>query len=168
MFGGAVRARSPRYLEYVRKIHVRVVPSCVGVSVLHSSTDKGSNMPNQKPEVWGSIISVDAQVKAPRGATKVFMDGLLGLLAQMVLGEDAVIVLHPDYLVARSDFPATDVGETAWSNQRQTLAGRLRSHHEELVRRGDLPAGTRLSINWAPDDGSDGANHPQCSLKRKA
>ncbi len=121
---------------------------------------------NQKYGV--SIISVDAQVNAPRGATKVFMDGLLGLLAQMVLGEDAVIVLHPDYLVARSDFPATDVGETAWSNQRQTLAGRLRSHHEELVRRGDLPAGTRLSINWAPDDGSDGANHPQCSLKRKA
>ena len=108
-------------------------------------------MPNQKPstETWGNIISVDAQVKAPRGATKVFADGLLGLLAQMVLGEDAVIVMHPDYFVDRADFPATDAGETTYSNQRQTLAGRLRSHHEELVRRGDLPAGTRLSINWS-------------------
>ena len=130
-------------------------------------------MPNQKPESWGLILSVDSQVKAPRGATKVFSEGCLLLLAGLTLNDQACVVMHPDYLTARSAFPATDAGEVAYSNQRQTLAGRLRSHHEELVRRGDLPAGTRLSINWAPDgattaDGVDIGNHPQCSLKRKA
>ena len=128
-------------------------------------------MPNQKQSTsdWGNIISVDAQIKAPRGATKVFEDGLLGLLSGLILNDKACVVMHPDYCVARSAFPSTDAGEVAYSNQRQTLAGRLRSHHEELVRRKDLPAGTRLSINWAPDDAPGGiANHPQCSLKRKA
>ena len=91
----------------------------------------------------------------------------------MTLDDQACVIMHPDYLVARSAFPATDAGDVAYSNQRQTLAGRLRSHHEELVRRGDLPAGTRLSINWAPDEavtdeGVDISNRPQCSLKRKA
>ena len=49
-------------------------------------------MPNQKPTAndWGNIISVDAQIKAPRGATKVFEDGLLLLLA----GTDLICV-HP-------------------------------------------------------------------------
>lgn len=132
-------------------------------------------MPNQKQdeEVWGSIISVDAQVKAPRGATKTFSEGLNLVLAGMILDDQACIIMHPDYLVARSAYPATDVGEVAYSNQRQTLAGRLRSHHEELVRRGDLPTGTRLSINWAPDgaitkDGVDISNRPQCSLRKRA
>jgi hypothetical protein len=127
-------------------------------------------MPNQKPstETWGNIISVDAQIRAPRGATKTFEEGLLLLLAAMVLGEDACVVMHPDYLVARSAYPSTTAGETAYSNQRQTLGGRLRSHHEELVRRGDLPSGTRLSINWAPDDAGEVANRPQCSLKARA
>jgi len=127
-------------------------------------------MPNQKPstETWGNIISVDAQIRAPRGATKTFEEGLLLLLAAMVLGEDACVDMHPDYLVARSAYPSTTAGETAYSNQRQTLGGRLRSHHEELVRRGDLPSGTRLSINWAPDDAGEVANRPQCSLKARA
>ena len=126
-------------------------------------------MPNQKPSAsdWGNVISVDAQIKAPRGATKVFEDGLLLLLSALTLDDQACVVMHPDYVVARSAFTGPD-GETAWSNQRQTLAGRLRSHHEELVRRGDLPTGTRLSINWAPDDAGEIANRPQCSLKRKA
>ena len=102
-------------------------------------------MPNQKPTAsdWGNVISVDAQIKAPRGATKVFEEGLLLLLSALTLDDQACVVMHPDYVVARSAFTGPD-GETAWSNQRQTLAGRLRSHHEELVRRGDLPTGTRL------------------------
>ena len=126
-------------------------------------------MPNQKPTAsdWGNIISVDAQIKAPRGATKVFEDGLLLLLASLTLDDQACVVMHPDYLVPRSAFTGPN-GETDWSNQRQTLGQRLRNHQEELVRRGDLPAGTRLSINWAPEDAGEIANRPQCSLKRKA
>ena len=126
-------------------------------------------MPNQKPTAndWGNIISVDAQIKAPRGATKVFEEGLLLLLASLTLDDQACVVMHPDYLVARSAFTGPN-GETDWANMRQTLGQRLRSHQEELVRRGDLPAGTRLSINWAPDDAGEIANRPQCSLKRKA
>jgi hypothetical protein len=136
---------------------------------IHNRTG-GADMPNQKPspETWGNIINVDAQVRAPRGATKNFEEGLLLLLAAMVLGEDACVIMHPDYLVARSAFPATVAGETACSNMRQTLGGRLRSHFDELVRRGDLPSNTRLSINWAPDDAGEVANRPQCSLKARA
>ena len=130
-------------------------------------------MPNQKPDSWGLILSVDSQVKSPRGATKQFIDGLLGLLSGLTLEDQACVVMHPDYLVARTAFPATSAGDVAFTNQRQTLGGRLRSHHEELVRRGDLPKGTRLGINWAPDgattpEGVDIGNRPQCSLKRKA
>ena len=127
-------------------------------------------MPNQKPTTsdWGEIISVDAQVKAPRGAPKDFEGGLLDLLSGLVLDSDACIVRHPDYLVARADYPSTDAGATAFNNARQTIAARLRSHHEELVRLGTLPAGTRLSINWYPDNGDADANRPQCSLRRKA
>ena len=126
-------------------------------------------MPNQKPtnDDWGLILSVDSQVKSPRGATKLFVDGLLGLLSGLTLDDQACVVMHPDYLVARSAFTGPN-GETDYANLRQTLGQRLRSHQEELVRRGDLPAGTRLSINWAPDDAGDIANRPQCSLKRKA
>ena len=131
-------------------------------------------MPNQKPtnDDWGLILSVDSQVKSPRGATKLFVDGLLGLLSGLTLDDQACVVMHPDYLVARSDFTGPD-GDTDWANMRQTLGQRLRNHQEELVRRGDLPAGTRLSINWAPEgatgpNGEDIANRPQCSLKRKA
>ncbi len=127
-------------------------------------------MPNQKPTTndWGAIISVDAQVKAPRGATKDFEDGLLGLLSGLVLDADACIIRHDDWRVARADHPATEAGTTAFNNARQTIAARLRSHHEELVRLGTLPAGTRLSINWYPDNGDADANRPQCSLRRKA
>ena len=127
-------------------------------------------MPNQKPdaELWGAIISVDDQIRAPRGATKSFSEGLLLALSGMTLNDQACVIMHPDYLVARSAYPSTTAGETAYSNQRQTLGGRLRSHHEELVRRGDLPSGTRLSINWAPDDAGEVANRPQCSLKARA
>ena len=131
-------------------------------------------MPNQKPtnDDWGLILSVDSQVKRPRGATKLFVDGLRGLLSGLTLDDQACVVMHPDYLVARSDFTGPD-GDTACGNMRQTLGQRLRNHQEELVRRGDLPAGTRLSINWAPEgatgpNGEDIANRPQCSLKRKA
>ena len=131
-------------------------------------------MPNQKPtnDDWGLILSVDSQVKSPRGATKLFVDGLLGLLSGLTLDDQACVVMHPDYLVARSDFTGPD-GDTDWANMRQTLGQRLRNHQEELVRRGDLPAGTRLSINWAPEgatgpNGEDIGNRPQCSLKRKA
>jgi len=131
-------------------------------------------MPNQKPtnDDWGLILSVDSQVKSPRGATKLFVDGLLGLLSGLTLDDQACVVMHPDYLVARSDFTGPD-GDTDCGNMRQTLGQRLRNHQEELVRRGDLPAGTRLSINWAPEgatgpNGEDIANRPQCSLKRKA
>jgi hypothetical protein len=127
-------------------------------------------MPNQKPaeETWGSIISVDDQIRAPRGATKSFSDGLLSALSGMTLNDKACVIMHPDYLVPRSAYPATTAGETAYSNQRQTLGGRLRSHFDELVRRGDLPSSTRLSINWAPDDAGEIANRPQCSLKARA
>ncbi len=130
-------------------------------------------MPNPKPSNdWGVILSVDSQVKSPRGATKLFVDGLLGLLSGLTLDDQACVVMHPDYLVARSAFTGP-TGETDWANMRQTLGQRLRNHQEELVRRGDLPAGTRLSINWAPEDaigpnGEDIGNRPQCSLKRKA
>jgi len=129
-------------------------------------------MPNQKPtstaSEYGAIISVDSQVRGPRGATKSFIDGLLALLSGLVIDSDACIIRHADYRVARADFPANDAGKEAWKNARQALAARLKSHHEELVRRGDLPAGTRLSINWFPDNGHEDANRPQCSLKKKA
>ena len=74
--------------------------------------------------------------------------------------------MHPDYCVPRSNFPATVDGKEACKNARQALGARLKTHHEELVRRGDLPEGTRLSINWHPSDGSARADRPQCSLKR--
>ena len=127
-------------------------------------------MPNQKPSAndWGNLIDVSDQVRGPRGQTKTFIEGLLLLLAKLTFDDQACVIMHPDYLVARSAYPSTTAGETAYSNQRQTLGGRLRSHHEELVRRGDLPSGTRLSINWAPDDAGEVANRPQCSLKARA
>ena len=128
-------------------------------------------MPNQKPDTasdHGVLIDVSAQVRGPRGASKKFEDGLLLLLAGLTLDDQACVIMHPDYLVPRSAFPANDAGKEACKNARQALAARLKSHHEELVRRGDLPAGTRLSINWAPDTAPDIANRPQASLKRKA
>ena len=127
-------------------------------------------MPNQKPTTndWGNLIDVSDQVRGPRGQKKQYEDGLLGLLSGLTLDDQACVIMHPDYLVPRSAFPANDAGKEACKNSRQALAARLKSHHEELVRRGDLPAGTRLSINWAPDTAPDIANRPQASLKRKA
>ena len=130
-------------------------------------------MPNQKattnPDEYGLLIDVSAQVRGPRGATKVFVDGLLALFRGLTLNDQACVVMHPDYHTPRTDFPATDEGETAWKNAKQTLGARLKTHHEELVRRTDLPARTRLSINWEPDgstgpNGEDIGNRPQCSL----
>ena len=128
-------------------------------------------MPNQKPDTasdWGDLIDVSAQVRGPRGATKTFEEGLLLLLSGLTLDDQACVIMHPDYHTPRSAFPATDAGKEACKNQRQALAARLKSHFEELVRRGDLPAGTRLSINWAPDDAGEIANRPQASLKKTA
>ena len=130
-------------------------------------------MANQKPtptaDEYGVLIDVSAQIRGPRGATKVFVEGLLGLLSGLTLNDQACVVMHPDYCVARSAFPETDAGEDACKNARQALGARLKSHHEELVRRANLPARTRLSINWAPEgatgpNGEDIANRPQCSL----
>ena len=127
-------------------------------------------MPNQKPTAndYGVLIDVSAQVRGPRGASKSFEEGLLLLLAGLTLDDQACVVMHPDYLVPRSAFPATEAGKELCKNSRQALGARLKTHHEELMRRGDLPAGTRLSINWAPDTAGDIANRPQASLKRKA
>jgi len=132
-------------------------------------------MPNQKPSAndWGNLIDVSDQVRGPRGQTKTFIEGLLLLLAKLTFDDQACVIMHPDYLVARSAFPPNDAGKEACKNARQTLGARLKSHHEELVRRGDLPAKTRLSINWAPDgattpEGVDIGNRPQASLKRLA
>jgi hypothetical protein len=130
-------------------------------------------MPNQKPtttaDEYGLLIDVSDQIRGPRGATKSFVDGLLALLRGLTLNDQACVVMHPDYCVARADFPATDDGKEAMKNARQALGARLKSHHEELVRRTDLPARTRLGINWAPDgaagpNGEDIGNRPQCSL----
>ena len=115
---------------------------------------------------WGEIISVDDQKKGPRGQKKQYENGLLLLLGGLVLDSEACVVMHPDYCVPRSNFPATVDGKEACKNARQALGARLKTHHEELVRRGDLPEGTRLSINWHPSDGSARADRPQCSLKR--
>ena len=127
-------------------------------------------MPNQKPTAndYGMLIDVSAQVRGPRGQTKSFEEGLLLLLAGLSLDDQACVVMHPDYLVPRSAFPATEEGKESCKNARQALGARLKTHHEELMRRGDLPAGTRLSINWAPDTAGEIANRPQCSLRKKA
>jgi hypothetical protein len=128
--------------------------------------------PTTIPDEYGLLIDVSDQIRGPRGATKVFVDGLLILLRGLTLGDQACVVMHPDYCIARTDFPATDAGEEACKNARQALGARLKSHHEELMRRMDLPEKTRLSINWAPDgattpEGVDIGNRPQCSLVKK-
>ena len=128
--------------------------------------------PTTPADEYGLLIDVSDQVRGPRGATKVFVEGLLTLLRSLTLGDQACVVMHPDYHTPRSDFPANDEGEIAWKNAKQTLGARLKTHHEELVRRTDLPGKTRLSINWAPDgattpEGVDIGNRPQCSLIKK-
>ena len=121
---------------------------------------------------YGLLIDVSAQIRGPRGASKTFVEGLLQLLKGLTLNDQACVIMHPDYCVSRADFPATTAGEDACKNARQALGARLKTHHEELMRRGDLPHQTRLSINWAPDgatgpNGEDTANRPQCSLVKK-
>ena len=132
-------------------------------------------MANQKPtptaDEYGVLIDVSDQIRGPRGATKSFVEGLLNLLSGLTLNDQACVVMHPDYHVARADFPGAN-GEELCKNARQALGARLKSHHEELVRRSNLPNKTRLSINWAPDGatgptGEDIANRPQCSLVKK-
>ena len=125
--------------------------------------------PTTTPDEYGVLIDVSDQIRGPRGATKVFVDGLLALFRGLKLNDQACVVMHPDYHTPRTDFPANDAGKEAMKNARQALAARLKSHHEELVRRTDLPSGTRLSINWAPTGatgprGEDIGDRPQCSL----
>ena len=113
-------------------------------------------MPEDKSKnKFGGIIDLSAGdkiAKAPRGATKEFDSDLVEHLSQ-IDATTAVEVNHPDYIVNRADYPATEAGQTTYTNERQRSGAMLRSHAEE--------AGVgKISINWHPD-----GHYPQCSKK---
>ena len=113
-------------------------------------------MPEEKSKnKFGGIIDLSAGdkiAKASRGATKEFDQDLVDHLSQ-IDATHAVPVDHPDYIVNRADYPATEEGQTAYSNERQRIGAMLRSHA--------LEAGVgKISINWHPDK-----HYPQCSKK---
>jgi len=174
---GVVRlAGLARYVREIWRVVANGLNACLGCACKQPLAKEETNMATPKPSTtadeYGLLIDVSAQIRGSRGASKVFMEGLLALLRSLTLGDQACVVMHPDYCIARTDFPGTDAGEDACKNARQALGARLKSHHEELMRRGDLPDKTRLSINWAPDgattpEGVDIGNRPQCSLVKK-
>ena len=102
---------------------------------------------------YGDIIDLsDGGViaKAPRGAVKEFDPELLEFM-QGITATQAVALTF--FVVNRSDYAATDDGETAFKNERQRIGAVLRSHASE--------AGIgKISINWHPT-----GDYPQASLK---
>ena len=113
-------------------------------------------MPEDKSKnKFGGIFDLSAGdkiAKASRGATKEFDQDLVDHLSQ-IDAITAVPVDHPDYIVNRVDYPATEEGQTAYTNERQRIGAMLRSHA--------LEAGVgKISINWHPDK-----HYPQCSKK---
>ena len=109
-------------------------------------------MPETKGKKFGKIIdlSVDKIEKAPRGATKDIDLELVEYLKSITKGFG--VTLEP-FVVDRANYPATEDGQLAFTNERQRIGAMLRSHAVE--------AGIgKISLNWHPD-----GHFPQASLK---
>jgi|TARA_Y100001949_G_C15908048_1_gene295604 hypothetical protein len=109
-------------------------------------------MPETKGKKFGKIIdlSVDKIEKAPRGATKDIDLELVEYLKSITKGFG--VTLEP-FVVDRANYPATEDGQLAFTNERQRIGAMLRSHAVE--------AGIgKISLNWHPD-----GHFPQASLR---
>ena len=113
-------------------------------------------MPSSTPakgNPFGGIIDLSAGetiAKAPRGATKDFVQDLLDLMSTMTRTHAIAVT---GFVVKRGTYEATDAGETAYKNERQRVGAVLRSHASE--------AGIgKISINWHPE-----GDFPQASIK---
>ena len=105
---------------------------------------------------WGSSIDLSEIVKASRGATATYEEGLLDALAE-TLGKGQALACTP-MAVVESDYKDQD----DFRNAKQTNAAELRKHFNRLVELKKVPAGSKISINWNPETGV-----PQVSLNNK-
>ena len=105
-----------------------------------------------KSNPYGEVIdlSTDSIQKGSRGAVKTYEPDLILLLR----GVTKILAMAVTFfVVTRTDYPATDAGETAFKNERQRVGAVLRSHAAE--------AGLgKIGIDWHPV-----GNYPQVSLK---
>ena len=109
-------------------------------------------MPENKANKYGKIIdlSVDKIEKAPRGATKDIDPELVEHLKSITKGFGVTLEA---FVVNRADYPATEDGQLAFTNERQRIGAMLRGHAKE--------AGIgKISLNWHPQ-----GHNPQASLR---
>ena len=109
-------------------------------------------MPENKGKKFVNIIdlSVDKIEKAPRGATKDIDLELVEYLKSITKGFGVTL---ETFVVDRANYPATEDGQLAFTNERQRIGAMLRSHAKE--------AGIgKISLNWHPD-----GHFPQASLR---
>ena len=96
------------------------------------------------------VINLTDVKRAPRGATAEYEDGLLtAMTATLKQGKVVTANVHA---VLRSDFPATEEGQSEFGNAKQAKAAMFRSHFDHLVATGALSAG-KIGIDWDPDSG---------------
>ena len=109
-------------------------------------------MPETKDNKYGKIIdlSVDKIEKAPRGATKDIDPELVEYLQNITKGFGVTL---ETFVVNRDDYPATEAGQTSFTNERQRIGAMLRSH-------ASVAGIGKISLNWHPD-----GHFPQASLK---
>jgi hypothetical protein len=98
---------------------------------------------------YGVIDLTDVK-RAPRGATAEYEDGLLAAMTT-TLSKGRVVTANV-HAVLRTDYPATEAGQSEFGNAKQAKAAMFRSHFDHLVATGALPAG-KIGIDWDPDTG---------------
>jgi hypothetical protein len=98
---------------------------------------------------YGVIDLTDVK-RAPRGATAEYEDGLLAAMTT-TLSKGRVVTANV-HAVLRTDYPATEEGQSEFGNAKQAKAAMFRSHFDHLVATGALPAG-KIGIDWDPDTG---------------
>ena len=103
---------------------------------------------------YGEVINIDDISKASRGAQATYDEGLLAWMPTALAKGKAGLI--GSMAVLRADYSSED----DYRNAKQAVGAELRKHFRKLVEDGKVPEGSKLSINWHPENGS-----PQISLK---
>jgi len=96
------------------------------------------------------VINLTDVKRASRGATASYEDGLLTAMTT-TLSKGRVVTANV-HAVLRTDYPATEEGQSEYGNAKQAKAAMFRSHFDHLVDTGALPAG-KIGIDWDPETG---------------
>ena len=116
-------------------------------------------MATTKAENLGRVISLDDVSKGRRGAVAFRNESLCSIIAEAFEAGGAAALTG--MAVLRDSFESLD----SYKNEKQRVGAEIRSHVEMLVTDGTLETGTKCSINWAPETGTDMDGVPQVSRR---